>query len=138
MVDRLTAVAARVGDQPESVLTARAAAQLDRDAQQSVGKPRVLRVHEMAEIAMVRDGQHEQVGRSLRLQVFDRDEVVVPVRNFRGNLTGRDLTEYTVVFHELPPKRERQRVLIANVQLFVVVFPAPSETRTVTRTGPSG
>ena len=78
------------------------------------------------------------MGWSLRVEVLDGDEVVVPVRNFRGNFTSRDLTEYTVVFHELPPERGRQRVLIANVQLFVVVFPAPSETRTVTRTGPSG
>jgi len=120
--DRLTAVGSGIDDQSKSRVAAAFRPESRRDVNQLAGERSAAR-RRVGDGIVMRDGEDEKMGRRLWVEVFDRDDPIVAIDFLRRYLPRRDLTKNTFA---------HQCVLIVKVHDFVVVFPAWSETRTVT------
>lgn len=127
VVDRLSAVFAGVHDKAKPSPAASLAANCRRNCDQAPCSGRVA-LDQVGDRCMMRAGQHERVGRRLRVHVGYCDDTLVFLEHRCGNLTRADSAENAA---------RHQRDRMVNDHDFVVVFPASSLTRTVTCTGPS-
>ncbi len=128
VADSLAPELAGIDHQAKALLSAAIGAQLRGDGDQA-RRQRRFASRQIGDRCVMRNRDYERMRRRLGVEVLDRDHVNVPENGFCGHLAGGDLAEDAVI---------HQRPRIVKVQDFVVVFPARSATRTVTRTGPFG
>ena len=94
MIDGLPAVISGVHDEAKTAGVFRTEFRGDfHEARNFVGRASKSMLGDIGYVAF---GEDEQMNRSLRIHVFNRHNPVIPVHDFRGNISGDNLTENAI------------------------------------------
>src|SRR5208282_5525621 len=99
--DGLPGACALVGDDPVAFAVPKTRPQFGSDCEELHRDLRLALGDEIAQMGRVARRNHQEMGRRLRIEVVERDDVLIAELLGCGNLPAHDLAENAIVVHDL-------------------------------------